>query len=321
MANIDPDMVPILEGIDTRIGDLTVRVEQIESSPIQSPDLSGLAARIEALEQQIADLPVSGGPITISIDTSDLVASVDSVAAAVRGLAAGEENPTDPPPPSSPELPEGYRAMGDYTRRRGDQAGAWDASNNIVMTTWQGGVGTMGDPSLCDWRADGSVVLTYNHDGKRSGVLQFNRPTFKAGRIGAVIEVLDPGAVCAFFTYAQNALEFDFELIKKDGAPVWAIGIHVPKAGGGVVSSPKVYVPLKSGPHEYEIEHTAEATTFYIDKAQVARFTPADVPGSTWSIDTTMQTLFSVEWHQGWAGWSNDDYAGGASMRVLGYRA
>ncbi|MCE8421584.1 family 16 glycosylhydrolase, partial [Rhodovulum sulfidophilum] len=176
-----------------------------------------------------------------------------------------------------------YRRVGDFRRAYGNSAN-WTL-DELIQTQWLGGAGTMGEPSLCQWDSDGSALLKHV-DGAppRSGVLQLNKPAKATGKWGAILEVVDPGAVCAFFTYASNAREFDFELIKKDDKPVWAIGIHMPKAGGGTVSSEKVLVPLAAGVHRYEIAQDAEAVTFWIDGAQVARFTSADVPGATWEM-------------------------------------
>ncbi|RHZ96448.1 glycoside hydrolase [Cereibacter sphaeroides] len=297
MGNIDPDMQPILDGIAGRLAAL----EEVARPTREAVDLGPLTTRVVKLE-----------------------AAFSAMAAA---LADSVQPETEPEAPAD-ALPEGYRVMSALARKRGDEAGAWGATNNIVMTTWRGGAGTTGDPSLCDWRMDGSVALSYRNDGRRSGVLQVANPKFSSGRIGAMIEVLGANAVCAFFTYRDDTeksggkgKEFDFELIKRNGEVVWAIGIHMPKPGGGVVSSEKVYAPLKAGVHQYEIEHGDGFVAFYIDGERVAKFTPADVPGATWDLGHEMQSLFSVEWHQGWAGWSEADYATNqGKMRVLGYK-
>ncbi|MGC9449056.1 glycoside hydrolase family 16 protein [Cereibacter johrii] len=284
---IDPDLTPLLDG-------LSARLAALEAAPAGTPaDLLPVAARVSALEDRLSAM---------------------AVALAATG-ASGPDGSADPV-----TLPTGYRRAGDFRRARGDAAD-W-AVDELIMTTWLGGAGTMGDPSLCQWESAGSVLLKHV-DGTppRSGVLQLNRPAPATGPWGALLEVVDPGAVCAFFTYAQTAREFDFELIKKDGQPVWAVGIHMPKAGGGTVSSQKVLVPLAAGVHRYEIAQDAEAVTFRIDGAQVARFTPADVPGATWETETPMQILCSVEHHGAWAGWEAADYAGGAALRLHALRA
>ncbi|UIJ33106.1 hypothetical protein LV780_19965 (plasmid) [Cereibacter azotoformans] len=54
-----------------------------------------------------------------------------------------------------------------------------------------------------------------------------------------------------------------------------------------------------------------------LDGAQVARFTPADVPGALWEMEAKMQILCSVEHHAAWAGWTAADHAGGAGAGTL----
>ncbi|WP_236848542.1 glycoside hydrolase family 16 protein [Cereibacter sphaeroides] len=261
--------------------------------PDLTPLLDGLSARLAALEAAPAGTPADLLPVTVRVSALEDRLSAMAVALAATG-ASGPDGSPDPV-----TLPTGYRRAGDFRRARGDAAD-W-AVDELIMTTWLGGAGTMGDPSLCQWESAGSVLLKHV-DGTppRSGVLQLNRPAPTTGPWGALLEVVDPGAVCAFFTYARTAREFDFELIKKDGQPVWAVGIHMPKAGGGTVSSEKVLVPLAAGVHRYEIAQDAGAVTFRIDGAQVARFTPADVPGATWEMETPMQILCSVEHHGAW---------------------
>ncbi|ABN75734.1 glycoside hydrolase family 16 protein [Cereibacter sphaeroides] len=304
---IDPDVEPMLDEIRARLA----RLE--EGGPAQEPvDLTAILSRLGALE---AGASTALLPRIVAIEST-----MGALAEALRSVAApesGEPLPVDPGEPvgQAPDLPTGYRRASDFRRARGDAAN-W-AVDELIMTTWLGGAGTMGDPSLISWESDGAAHLKYR-DGSppRSGVLQLNRPAKGSGLWGAILEVVDPGAVCAFFTYAKNAREFDFELIKKDGQPVWAVGIHMPKAGGGTVSSEKVYVPLESGVHRYEVGFDAQAVTFWIDGKQVGKFTAADVPGASWEMEAPMQILCSVEHHGGWAGWEAADYAGGAAMRV-----
>lgn len=288
---IDPDMEPILDGI-------TARLSALEAAPApvgEAVDLGPLTARVVKLE-----------------------AAFSAMAAALAALA----DPAQPEPETpAVALPEGYRRTGDFRRARGDAA-QWGV-DELIMTTWTGGAGTQGDPSLIEWDADGSALLTFV-DGAppRAGVLQLNRPKKASGRWGMIASDIQPGAVAAFFTYASNGLEMDWELCKVAGQPQWLIGIHMPKTGGGRVSSAKVTVPLAAGTHRYEIEHGPAATSFLLDGAEVARFTPADVPGATWDASTAVDVFCSVEHHGGWAGWGAADYAANtAQMRVHALRA
>ncbi|MCE6952719.1 glycoside hydrolase family 16 protein [Cereibacter sphaeroides] len=279
---IDPDIQPFLD-------ELAARVAALECATPASPDLTSALARIAALETRTAG--------------------------AATALAGGLVQPEEPEIPAV-VLPAGYRLLGDFRRARGDAA-QW-GTDELIMTTWQGGAGTMGDPSLITWGSDGTALLQFR-DGNppRAGVMQLNRPQKALGRWGMIAGDIKPGAVAAFFTYAGNGREFDFELGQVSGKPTWIIGIHQPKPGGGTVSSAKKHAALTEGAHRYEIEATADAVVFSIDGAEVARFTAADVPGATWDTTSAMEAFCSVEKHGSWAGWAAADYAANtAQMRV-----
>ena len=295
----DPDLEPILK-------DINERLKAVEDRP--QADLAPLLARLDALEARPA-------------------VDMDAIKAALRAWL-DDAAPVTPP---APVMPAGFRPLDSFGIDRA-QTGNWgNAALNIYLPTWGVGPESVGKPSLIEYHQDGSATLRAEAGPKDAatgrswytGAMQVNRPKIATGRVGALIHVTDPSAVAAFFGYADNSKEVDFELTRdKDGKIAWSPAVHMPKTGGGRVSSSKrtmTRAPLADKPQALEYDLRADRCDFYCDGVIFETITHADMAaGGTWDTTTGMAQFLSVEHHGGWAGW---DYASGkASMRVYGLR-
>ena len=228
-------------------------------------------------------------------------------------LMEDPRKPVDPGVPSGdyPVLPAGMKKPGDYVRSANPLAPQW-GTDEIVLTTWKGGAGTLGNPALATFPADGSMVLKARDIGGtwNSGVVQMTKRTPSLGRWGWVSSCEKPDAVCAMFTYENGSgAELDFEYIVRNGVYGWQINVHMPKTtgGSGQVRQPIPLVPMTQAEakkrHLYEIDFRVDECLFFIDGAQVGRITPAMLENNcTWKTTARFETFCSVEKHGGWAG-------------------
>lgn len=204
------------------------------------------------------------------------------------------------------------------------------AAFDIYLQTWGVGPYSQGDPSRLLWQPDGSVIITaangpaHASTGRTwyTGAMQGqNAMRHARGRMGADIHVTKPNAVAAFFGYASNSKEVDFELTLAGGQPGWAPAVHMPAmSGGGRRSSTKrvmARAPLVNKVQRLEYDLHPDRCDFYCDGVKFETITPADMAdGASWDITTGMSVFLSVERHDAWAGWTAADYAKGAEMRV-----
>lgn len=234
---------------------------------------------------------------------------------------APEPVPTPPtapaPEPSYPVLPEGMRRPFEY--RIG-----WGTKDEMILPTWVGGAGTLGNPHLIQFDLDDkSANLQAGYIGStwNSGKLQINKPQRGKGRWQWITSSKRNVAVLAMFTYCGSSrTELDFEYVLKNGVRGWMLTVHMPLVAGGktAIKTP-LFVPMPdlTQPHLYEIELDEISCRFYIDGVLVGTITPADMPeGTLWKTDSKMETFCTIEKHGSWAGW---DYTlGNADMKVYG---
>lgn len=300
----DPDLDPILD-------ELNARIKAVEERP--QADLTTLTARMDAME---ARPPVD----------------MDALKAALRAWL--DAAPVTPPAPvPGVAMPAGFRPLDSFGIDRAQTMIWGNAALNIYLPTWGVGPESVGKPSLIEYHQDGSATLRAEagpadpETGRTwfTGAMQLDRPKIAAGRVGAVIHVTEPSAVAAFFGYASSGKEIDFELTRdKDGGIAWSPAVHMPRPGGGRVSSTKRVMnraPLADRPQTLEYDLQADRCDFYCDGAVFETITPEDMAaGGSWDATTRMAQFLSVEHHGGWAGWTSADYAKGAAMRVYGLR-
>lgn len=215
------------------------------------------------------------------------------------------------------DLPAGFRKLDSFKIDK-FLTYDWDAFE-IYLSSWHNGVQTTGDPELVTWNPDGSATLDFCGDGHsgQSGMLKLVRPTKAKGKWGAIVAVDKPDAVAAFFLYAKNGKEIDFELTRHDGVLGWAPNVWMPTKDGKKASrqGPPLHMPFSPGPQLLEVEFGADAAVFFVDGVEHARIEPDDMPSNTvWDVDTSVDVVFSVESHGPWAGQSYSDER--ASMTV-----
>lgn len=264
-----------------------------------------------------------------------LAQRLDGIAARLERLEAAPPVPA-PPAPEAPKpaeplpakgSPAGFSKIGDLKidRRLTFDWSAFD----IYLPQWGVGPKSLGRPSLLDWQPDGSVIVNAGfgerdpatgrswHTGAMQGQ---NGMRHALGRMGAEIHVTRPHAVAAFFAHADNAKEIDFELTFLDGKPGWSPAVHMPRTGGGRVSSSRRIMrraPLADRVQRLEYDLRPDRCDFYCDEQIFETIYPADMAeGGTWDTTTVMTVFLSVEHHDAWAGWGAGDYARGAQMRV-----
>lgn len=214
-------------------------------------------------------------------------------------------------------FPKGFRTIDSFKIDK-SLTYDWEAFE-IYLSSWHNGVQTTGDPSLITWNDNGSVTLDFhgNEEAGRSGMLKLVRPIKAKGRWGAFLEVDKPDAVAAFFLYAENGKEIDFELTRDNGVLRWSPNVWMPTQDGGKTSyqGPSLNIPFSSGVHLLEIQFDESAAVFYVDGVEGARIEPDDMPlGSIWDVETAVDVIFSVESHSQWAGQTYSDER--ASMTV-----
>ena len=217
-------------------------------------------------------------------------------------------------------LPAGFRRIDSF---KIDKSLTYDWKRfEIYLSSWHNGVQTTGDPDLLTWNSDGSVTLEFCGDGKsgRSGMLKLVRPTKGTGKWGSIVDVTKPDAVAAFFLYAKNGKEIDFELTRRDGVLGWSPNVWMPTRGGGKTSrkGPPLHMPFSPGPQVLEVEFDASAAVFFVNGVEHARIEPGDMPpDSIWDVDTPVDAVFSVESHGPWAGQSYSDRQAAMTVYAL----
>ena len=231
------------------------------------------------------------------------------------------EEPTEPVEPTPvdtyPVLPAGFVRPANIRLMSNN----WSAGN-LVLPTW-----SSGNPALVEMKADGSAVLTArNVNGAwNSGMMQIFRPQVGQGRWDAIFSVDKPSGVAAFFTYADDGTEFDFELVRRpDGSLAWQLGLHM--FNNGVRNNPPQsrtqFVPMSvaelAKPHKYSIIHSATSVQYLIDDVKVGEYFPSDVPNAPWSITAKNEVFLGTWRHTGWSGWTSADYGNENQMTVYG---
>ena len=236
---------------------------------------------------------------------------------------------------SRTEVPDGpeFRAPGDFA----DNTELWRSTSTT-------GPLSVGDPGLVEDMGDGTFTLHAEErpdagrpDGRTwfTGLLT-TRPVlyFGGGQHGAIVDFTGR-AVAAVFSYSTaTGRECDFELTWKGGTAGWMPNIWMPRAGGGRVSASygkraMSRAPLHDGPQKLVCDLRSDRADFYYQNLDATlspvgpltlfeTITPADFPPDiVWDSTTPDLRMFlSVEKHREWAGWTAEDYAQHAAMRV-----
>lgn len=273
--------------------------------------LRPLRRRMTAVEKEVDALQA-----VPAIDLAPVIARLDDLSTRLAALEDGSVTP--PPPPDPIPLPSGFTRMDRF--KIGTD---WDDPTvNAYLPTWAVGHRSWGDPTLIAWRPDGSVVINGIKAPTpepsrwwRTGAIQFKRPAGIFGRVSAVVHVTDPSAVAAFWCYHRN-IEIDFELIREDGVPVWALSVHVMGADGTMKHN---RTPLRAAfspnPQMLAWNRQRDRIDFELDGNVVATVRPADMQDGAWNATDAADLFLSVEGHDSWAGW---DYASGKAKMAVG---
>lgn len=203
----------------------------------------------------------------------------------------------------------------------------WGAKYDIYLPNWGVGPKSMGDPSKVEWQADGSVILKAARGQPAevspdrswyTGSMQVGSKTDPLNIAAADVHVTDPSAVAAFFGFADNQKEVDFELTNLNGVIAWSPGLHMPNGSGGRVSATRRTVrraPWADRIQKLEYRLYADRCDYYCDGVIFETIYPSDMAaGAVWDVTTPMNLHLEIEEHESWAGWN---YASGkAEMRV-----
>ncbi len=251
----------------------------------------------------------------LNFSTSAAILTLESNVTQAVARATGERPETAPrSKPPAVVLPPGYR-------RPGDMKWGWGPGDDGVLPDWSGGSGTHFDPKLINWNADKSATLSLENDNGtwRSGELQVNRPKRPIKeRWGGMLSSERPGAVCTLFAFASDGTEIDFEW---RGDQVWQLNLHLFDAQGKRINPspvPTVSVDIEKV-HTYEFSIDDEACRWFIDNKEVAKVTPAEMPGAIWKPQAEFGLFTSVEHHGAWARHNYADLP--ATMTVHGLLA
>lgn len=243
-----------------------------------------------------------------------------------------EPEPEPTPEPQPTKMKPGFRYVQDFGIDRELSYNWGDPNINIYLPNWAGGDGgngvggSVGTPSLIDYNDDKTVTINARMiDGKWcNGAMQVNRPQAPMGKWGAVVTSHTAKAVNAFFVYASNGKELDFELVKRNGVIGWAPAVHMPRQGGGRASSSKrqmALLPFELGVEQrLTVELLADRCLFWVDGVLLETIRPSDMAdGYIWDTTTNAYAMATIERHRSWAGWNVDDYAQPSSMTVHGF--
>lgn len=314
----------------------TITVSLGGASGTPAPTLTGMLTRPGKAPVQVADGATfqidaadQGGTITLSAVASNSAGSTPPATAALA-VPAAPPGP-QPAPVINVPTPPGYRAMQDYSFDKTLSYNWGNSSLEIYLPNWAGGDtsylgGSQGTPSLVSYSTvDKAVTLEGRVRASDNiweyGGFQLERPKKAKGRWGIVVSSDHANAVNAFFVYADNAKELDFELVKRNGVVGWAPGVHMPKTGGGRSSNTVRQAALGTFTpgvaQRLEFELFDDRVEFFIDGVRFETVTHADMgSGFIWDTTTNVGPMISIERHNTWAGWTTDDYVKGSRMTV-----
>ncbi|TFK97369.1 concanavalin A-like lectin/glucanase domain-containing protein [Pterulicium gracile] len=160
-------------------------------------------------------------------------------------------------------------------------------------------------------------VSAYNGNGVIGSAQIHSRSYSRYGSFRVVSRSSRQGGVCeGNFFYLNDNQEVDWEMLTSTidrssacvPAGIWAT--NQATTPGGQKNSAVVPLPWdpRAGFHEYRVDWTAQATTFYLDGVQKARFT-TNVP--------TAELLFITEaWSSGDPCWSNGPPTGDSVTEI-----
>lgn len=280
--------------------------------------LSNDAAIPGATEATFDTAGRTGQAISLRVTWSNGIGSPAVATTAAITITAVEKHEVDPGVAN-------FALMETYTIDK-QQTYNWSAFNFYIPDDV--GPFSRGDATKLVYNSNGSITFNAargpaapNGRSWYTGALQgINGIRHAIGRAGVDVHVTQPNAVAAFFSYASNSKEIDFELVKKGGVPVWAPNVHMPKTGGGsVVASKRILntMPLANRIQRLEYDLRPDRCDFYCDGVLFETVTPADMGnGYIWDTTTNMAMFLSVEFHNSWAGWTAADYDLGAQMVV-----
>ena len=300
----------------------------VEPTPIEDKEELSMADR-QKLSETIAEIVESLNDLKEYLDkaVTEPETPVEPVEPPVEPetppVVTPPTNPPVTPPVTNPQpvdtyptLPSGFVKPANIALMSNN----WK-NGNLVLPTW-----SSGNPALVEMRDNGSAILTArNVNGTwNTGMMQIFKPRVGQGRWDAIFSVDKPSGVAAFFTYAEDGTEFDFELVRRPGGSLaWQLNVHMFSATKQRQNPSKlIFVPTTAAelakPHKYSIVHSATSTQFLIDDVKVGEYFPSDVPNAVWSTTARNETFLGTWRHTGWSGWTSADYGNESQMTVYG---
>lgn len=301
----------------------------VEPTPVEDKEELSMADR-QKLSETIAEIVESLNDLKEYLDkaVTEPETPVEPVEPPVEPetppVVTPPTNPPVTPPVTNPQpvdtyptLPSGFVKPANIALMSNN----WK-DGNLVLPTW-----SSGNPALVEMRDNGSAVLTARpiNGTWNTGMMQIFKPRVGQGRWDAIFSVDKPSGVAAFFTYAEDGTEFDFELVKRpDGSLAWQLGLHM--FNNGVRNNPPQsrtqFVPMSvaelAKPHKYSIIHSATSVQYLINDVKVGEYFPSDVPNAPWSTTARNEAFLGTWRHTGWSGWTSADYRNENQMTVYG---